>query len=112
MPKKYEIWLADLDPRIGAEPGKVRPVAVVQSDLLNGRLNTTMICPITTKLVRQARYLRLLLQRGEGGLTQDSEVLVSHVRAIDNNRFVHKLGALEPVRARQLDDCLRIVLDL
>lgn len=112
MANKYEIWIADLDPRFGAEPGKKRPVVVVQSDLINGKINTTMICPVTTKLVASASLLRLRLLRGEAGLSQDSDVLVSHIRAIDNNRFVQKLGNLDFGKQQLLDQSLRIVLDL
>ena len=112
MANKYEVWIADLDPRFGAEPGKKRPVVVVQSDLINGKINTTMICPITTKLIAAANILRLRLLKGEAGLSQDSDVLVSQIRAIDNNRFIHKLGSLHPTKQLLLDRCLSIVLDL
>jgi len=112
MAHKYEIWIADLDPRFGAEPGKKRPVVVVQSDLINGKINTTMVCPITTKLIPSSGLMRLRLLRNEAGLSQDSDILVSQVRAIDNNRFVHKLGSLDPAKQIQLDRCLSIVLDL
>lgn len=112
MANKYEVWIADLDPRFGAEPGKKRPVLVVQSDLINGKINTTMICPITTKLITAASTLRLRLLKGEAGLSQDSDVLVSQIRAIDNNRFIHKLGSLHPAKQLLLDRSLSIVLDL
>jgi len=112
MANKYEVWVADLDPRFGAEPGKKRPVLVVQSDLINGKLNTTMICPITTKLVSSTNLLRLRLLKGEAGLNEDSDVLVTHVRAIDNNRFVQKLGNLDMGKQKLLDQSLRIVLDI
>jgi mRNA interferase MazF len=112
MANKYEVWIADLDPRFGAEPGKKRPVLVVQSDLINGKINTTMICPITTKLVASASLLRLRLLKGEAGLNEDSDVLVTHIRAIDNNRFVQKLGNLDFDKQKLLDQRLHIVLDL
>lgn len=112
MANKYEVWIANLDPRFGAEPGKKRPVVVVQSDLINGKINTTMICPITTKLVASANLLRLRLLNGESGLNEDSDVLVTHVRAIDNNRFIQKLGSLDFGKQKLLDQSLHIVLDL
>jgi len=112
MPLKYEVWVADLNPRFGAEPGKKRPVVVVQSDLINGKINTTMICPITTQLVQGAQLLRLRLLQGEAGLNQDSDVLISQIRAIDNNRFEHKLGVLDPAQCSKLDQCLGVVLDI
>jgi mRNA interferase MazF len=71
-----------------------------------------MICPITTKLVSSASLLRLRLLKGEAGLNEDSDVLVTHVRAIDNNRFVQKLGNLDAGKQKLLDQSLRIVLDI
>jgi len=47
---QYEIWIADLEPRFGTESGKVRPVVVIQTDLLNNIHPYTIICPITTNV--------------------------------------------------------------
>lgn len=54
--RKGHVYTADLNPQIGTEPGKVRPVVVVQTDLLNGIHPSTVICPITTRIQREARY--------------------------------------------------------
>jgi len=49
--KQYEIWLADLNPQIGTETGKVRPVLVIQTDLLNQIPHlSTIVCPLTTNI--------------------------------------------------------------
>ena len=112
MRKKYEVWLADLDPAYGAEPGKVRPVVVVQNNSLNNRLKSTMICPTTSKLLQGTSILRLRLGAGEAGLSVDSDVLVSQVRAIDNLRFQKKLGTISSANQQALDENLAIVLDL
>ena len=49
--KKFHLYLADLNPRMGTEPGKTRPVVVVQTDLLNTTHPSTLVCPLTTKVV-------------------------------------------------------------
>lgn len=112
MAKKYEVWIADLDPRFGSEAGKKRPVIVVQNDLLNGKLNSTMICPITTNVISGVSILRIHLPKGTAGLNQDCDILVSQVRAIDNRRFIQRLGQLPANLCVSLDDNLKIVLDL
>jgi mRNA interferase MazF len=112
MPQKYEIWLADLNPRFGTEPGKKRPVVVVQSDLINGKIDSTMVCPLTTKVVQTAGRLRIRLLQNEAGLSSASDILVPQVRAIDNARFIHKIGALDVRKQELLNENLRIVLDL
>jgi len=62
---QFEIWLADLNPNIGTEAGKTRPVLVIQTNLLNQIEHpSTIICPITTKLNKQSDLLRVNLKKG------------------------------------------------
>jgi mRNA interferase MazF len=110
--KKYDVWLADLDPSFGTEAGKKRPVVVVQTDFLNGRHTSTIICPTTTILTRTTRLTRIQLQRGDANLYEDSDILVDQVRAIDNHRFIKKIGILPTKYHKPLDENLRDILDL
>ena len=49
--KQFEIWIADLNPQIGIEPRKTRPVLIVQTNLLNSIPHpSTIICPISTNV--------------------------------------------------------------
>lgn len=108
--RKFHIYLADLNPRMGTEPGKRRPVVVVQTNLLNGIHPSTIVCPITTNVIKKASILRVHLSRSETGLKHDSDVLVDQIRAIDNRRFMRELGKLNARHAQQLVDNLRIVV--
>ena len=110
--KKYEVWVADLNPRQGTEPGKTRPVVIVQTNFLNGIHPSTLVCPFTTKLHPDASILRVHLKAGNAGLTQDSEIMVDQIRSIDNRRFLQKTGQLNTLHRRQLNENLKIVLDL
>ena len=110
--KKYEIWVADLNPQKGTEPGKVRPVVVVQTNFLNGIHPSTIVCPLTTNVLPGATILRIHLSAGTAGLAQDSDILMDQIRAIDNRRFLHKTGQLDAGSRQKLDENLKIVLDL
>jgi mRNA interferase MazF len=110
--KKYDVWLADLDPSFGTEAGKKRPVVIVQTDFLNRRHTSTIICPTTTILTRTTRFTRIHLQSGDANLYEDSDILIDQIRAIDNNRFVKKIGVLPIKYHNQLDENLRDILDL
>jgi len=112
MMKKYEIWIADLNPKMGAEPGKTRPVVIAQTNFLNGHHPSTIICPLTTKTRPGATLLRIHLSSGTAGLTQDSDIMVDQLRAIDNRRLVQKIGQLPAPLRRLLDENLKIMLDL
>ncbi len=111
--KQYEIWLADLNPRIGPEPGKTRPVLVVQTDLLNDILHpSTLICPITSKLHLSSEILRVHLKKGMANLLQDCDILIDQLRAIDNKRLIKKIGDLPDTLIQPTRENLKIVLDL
>lgn len=111
--KKLHLYLADLNPRQGTEPGKIRPVVVIQTDLLNEVHPSTLICPLTTKVTKEVKILRVHIPKGEtSGLDQDSDILVDQVRAIDNRRFKESLGKLSQVQAKHLlDNLAKIILE-
>jgi mRNA interferase MazF len=108
--EKFHIYLADLNPPKGTEPGKIRPVLVVQTNLLNDKHPSTLICPLTTHVIPQAKVLRIHINKGESGLDQDSDVLVDQLRAIDNRRFKKHLGTLSPSLRQQLLESLKILI--
>ena len=108
--KQYEIWLADLNPSRGTEPGKTRPVVIVQTDLLNEIHLSTLICPITTNVKKQIELLRVHLKKGQ--LDKLSDILIDQVRAIDNHRLLKKLGQSTKEQQSNLKANLRIVLHI
>ena len=110
--KKYELWLADLNPQLGTEAGKIRPVIVVQTNFINDHHPSTVICPLTTKVRPGATLLRIHLAAGTAGLSQDSDIMMDQIRAIDNRRLRQKIGQLPPAFHAQLDENLKVVLDL
>jgi mRNA interferase MazF len=106
------LYLADLDPRRGSEPGKVRPVLVIQTDLLNetGHLSTWVL-PCTTRLSGE-NLLRVPLPRGIAGNREGCEVMIDQSRAIDNRRFVRALRTLPRALLREVEEKLRRLADL
>ena len=108
--KQFDIWLADLNPTIGTEPGKTRPVVIIKTDLLNDTHLSTIICPITTNIHPEAEILRIHLNKRQ--LSKPSDILVDQPRAIDNKRFIKRLGKLTKEQADLLRNNLKIVLDL
>ena len=108
--KQYDIWLADLNPRRGTEPGKTRPVVIVQTDLLNEFHLSSVICPITTIVKPDIALLRVHLRKEL--LHKPSDILVDQVRAIDNRRLIKHLGHLTKEQRDTLKNNLRVVLDL
>jgi mRNA interferase MazF len=113
MRERGEIWLANLNPGHLAEPGKTRPVLIVQCQaLLEVDHPSTLVVPLTTRLIDDAAPLRLRIRAG-GELQQDSDLLLDQLRAIDNNRLVNgPLLRCPGVFMAEVDQALREVLDL
>ena len=90
--KPFEIYLANLNPKKGHEVGKTRPVVVIHSQLIEGLLSTSIICPITTQL-SSATLLRVnvsLQDASTTGLSEPSDIIVDQIRSIDNQRLIKK----------------------
>lgn len=101
------LYLADLSPRAGTEPGKVRPVLVIQTDLLNEAGHpSTWVLPCTTRRSGE-NLLRVWLPRGIAGNRQECEVMIDQSRAIDNRRLVRRLKPLPRLLLREIEDKLR-----
>jgi mRNA interferase MazF len=82
-----EIWLADLNPKNGTEPGKLRPVLIIQDQtLLDIAHPSTLIIPLTTNLIDDVAPLRLRIKAHQS-LEKDSDLLIDQIRAIDNKRL-------------------------
>jgi mRNA interferase MazF len=91
MSRKFSygsVWLANLNPGRGTEPGKVRPVLIIQNQALLDALHpSTLIIPLTTNLVEDAEPLRIRIPAREG-VERDSDLLIDQIRAIDNKRLI------------------------
>ncbi|SRR5712691_4190329 len=111
--RRGEIWLADLNPRQGTEPGKTRPVLIVQAQpLLDAEHPSTLIIPLTTNLVDNAAPLRVRVP-SIGRLRRRSDLLIDQLRAIDNRRLIDgPLARLSPALVTQVERAVRDVLDL
>jgi mRNA interferase MazF len=111
--KQFEIWVADLNPQIGTEPGKTRPVMVVQTNLLNKISHpSTIVCPITTNIKKDSKILRIHLKKSMANLQQECDIMIDQIRAIDNKRLLRKVGDLPTDLIERVKENLMITLDL
>jgi mRNA interferase MazF len=111
--KQYEIWIADLNPQIGTEPGKTRPVLVIQTNLLNKIPHpSTIICPITTNVEKEVEILRVHLKKGMANLIENCDILIDQILAIDNKRLIRKVGDLPTELIDKVKENIMITLDL
>jgi mRNA interferase MazF len=95
--KRYEIYLADLNPTIGSEIKKIRPVVIISQDEMNNYLETVVVCPLTSKLHPLWRT-RLQIKCA----SKNVEIAVDQIRTISKQRLKKKLDMLSDIKAAQL----------
>lgn len=111
--KRGEIWLGNLNPSKGTQPEKIRPVLILQTDLLNETHNSTIVLPITSQIIKGIDHLRVHLKLSKiNGLEKDSDVLIDQLIALDNKRLMQRLGKVTNSELDLIAVNISIVLDL
>ncbi len=114
MPRRRgEVWLVRLDPTVGAEIGKTRPVVVVSADNI-GVLPLKVIVPITSWQTRFSNlpWMIRLYPTKENGLLNVSAADVFQVSSVSEHRFVRRVGRISNSELEQIVEALSIVLDI
>jgi len=94
--EKWTIWLANLDPVIGSEQGKTRPVVIVSENQINEVLSVVNVLPITSRKKDRSIYPNeALLPAKHSGLKKESIVLCYQIRTLDKKRLVKSYGKLK-----------------
>ncbi len=108
-----EIYYANLDPVVGREAGKTRPVLVIQNDIGNMYSPTTIVAVITDYSEKKASYPICVAAKKKNGLKKDSVVNLAQIRTIDKKRLTTpKLGSLSKDTMKKVDDALKNSLEL
>lgn len=92
---RWSIWLSGLDPVVGSEQGKTRPVLVISETAVNDLLPAVNVRPLTSRKPRRRIYPNeALLPAGGGGLTAESIVLCHQIRTLDKRRLLRPFGTV------------------
>ena len=111
QPKRGEIWIADLNPVRGHEQAGKRPVLIVSTDRFNsGPAELVMVVPITSK--GKGIPWHVAVKPPEGGLRTLSFLMCEMTRSITTDRLTKRSGALADTTMDEVEDRLRILLDL
>ncbi|MEL6160347.1 MAG: type II toxin-antitoxin system PemK/MazF family toxin [Cyanobacteria bacterium J06554_11] len=105
-----DVWLANLDPTKGSEQAGVRPVVVFQNDIVSRFSTTAITIPLTTNQRRASLPICVAIDRGDGGLSQDSVALCFQLRVLDKTRLIKRLGQLRPQTLSDLEEVVLITL--
>ncbi len=110
--KRGGFYLAALDPVIGREISKTRPVLVVSNDKNNEFSGTVTVIPITSKNLQKIYPFEVLLTKGTGNLPKNSKIKADQIRTLDKSRIVKFIGTLEKGEMDQIDKAMKIHLAL
>ncbi len=98
-----DVFWIEFDDPVGSGPGYKHPHVVVQNNVFNrSRINTTVVCALTSNLKRAAAPGNVLLDAGEGNLPKQSVVVVSQIITVDTTELGDYIGQLLPKRVRQI----------
>ena len=110
--KRGGVYLAALDPVVGSEISKTRPVVVVSNEKNNEFSSTVTILPITSKNIQKTYPFEVFLSKGTGDLPKNSKAKADQIRTLDKSRIVKFIGELEKEEMDLIDKAILIHLDL
>ena len=110
--KRGEIYLAALDPVVGREISKTRPVVVVSNDKNNEFSATVTILPLTSRNIQKIYPFEVFLPKGRGNLPRNSKAKADQIRTLDKSRLLTSLGSLEGEDLSAMGSAIKVHLGL
>jgi mRNA interferase MazF len=111
QPSKGEIWLIDLDPIKGHEQAGIRPGLIVSTDYFNsGPADLVVIIPLTT--TQTSIPLHVEVSPPEGGLNRKSVIKCDNIRSVAKERFIEKWGSVSSETMLEVEERIRLLLEL
>ncbi len=108
---KGEIYLADLNPTVGSEIAKTRPVLIVSNDINNQYADTVTIVPITST-TQKIYPFEVFLSKGEGKLRANSKAKANQIKTIDKLRVQKHLGKISEETLKKIEQAILIHLEI
>jgi len=109
--KQGDIYWVDLGIPEGSEPGYKHPYVVIQNNVFNAsKINTVVVCALTTNLKRANAPGNILLKKGEGNLKKDSVVNISQIITADKSDLIEKIGSLSSSKVKQIIEGVKLLI--
>jgi mRNA interferase MazF len=110
--RQGDVFWVDFGEPGGSGPGFRHPYVVLQNNVFNAsRLNTVVLCALTSNVERAKAPGNVLLRKGEGNLPKDSVVNITQIVTIDKSDLVEKIGSLSPRRIDQIVEGVELLLE-
>ena len=112
-PKRGDIFIVNFDSTIGSEIKKTRPALVLQNNIGNKHSSVTIVAAITSHDPNEKLYpTEVFIEAKEGGLDNDSAILLGQIRTVDKQRLINKLGSVSTATMLEVNKALDISLGM
>jgi len=112
FPRRGDVHWVHLDPTVGSEIAKTRPCLIVSNDRGNQYAGRVTVAAITSRGVERTYPFEVLLQPGDGGLSETSKVLLDQIRSVDKQRLGRRIGTLSASTMAAVSRAIRLSLGL
>jgi len=110
--KQGDIYWIDFGSPKGSEPGYKHPHVVIQNNIFNAsKINTVVVCALTSNLKWAKSPGNVLIKKGEGNIPKDSVVNISQIETIDKSFLIEKIGTLSPSRIKQIIEGIQLLME-
>ena len=110
--KQGDIFWVDLGIPKGSEPGYKHPHVVIQNNVYNvSKINTVVVCALTSNVKRAAAPGNVLLKKGEANLSRDSVVNISQIVTVNKSDLIERIGSLSLSRMQQVIKGVKLLLE-
>ena len=107
-----DIFWIDLGNPVGSEPAYRHPHIVIQNNLFNrSRINTVVVCALTSNLKRAMAPGNVLLEAGEANLPRQSVINVSQIFTVDKRQLDEYIGTVSRERMKEILAGIRLVIE-
>ena len=110
VPRRGELYWANLDPVIGSEIAKTRPALIISNDIGNQYAARVIVAPISSGNIGKVYPFEVHLNAGEGGLAKESKALLDQIRTLDKSRLGNHIGTLSAERMEEVNRAIRLSL--
>ena len=110
--KQGDIFWVDLGIPKGSGPGYKHPHVVIQNNVFNlSKINTVVVCALTSNVKRAAAPGNVLLKKGEANLPKDNVVNISQIITVDKSDLIEKIGFLSSIKIKQVLEGVKLILE-
>jgi mRNA interferase MazF len=108
--KRGEIWMVNFNAGRGSEQRGIRPALIIQNDIGNQYASTTIVAAVTTTIKKYP--VTVSVPRGKSGLKEESMVNLAQILTLAKERLIKRIGALDKDKMLEVDEAIKISLDV